>query len=133
MLALLRQSRTTGRRWIAGVASPGVSAASPTSPKKMFALFYNYDAKNADDLAVKRLPLRGAHLKHANAARDSGLLFLGGAFSDSPTGGLLIFDGASRAQVEAFAASDPYVQGRLVSSFSVREWVVVVERDSPSH
>lgn len=105
----------------------GLATASPAAPKKLFALQYLYDAESVEDLARKRAPLRGAHLTHATAARDAGLLALGGAFSDAPAGGLLVFD-ATRAQVEAFARDDPYVLGRLVRSFSIREWVVVVER-----
>jgi uncharacterized protein YciI len=105
----------------------GLATASPAAPKKLFALHYTYDAGSVEELAQKRAPLRGAHLAHATAARDAGLLALGGAFSDAPAGGLLVFQ-ASRAQVEAFAREDPYVTGRLVRSFTIREWVVVIER-----
>ena len=106
------------------------STASPAAPKKWFALQYTYDANTIEDLVLKRAPFRGAHLAHATAARDAGLLAFGGAFSDCPTGGLLIFDGASKEQVETFARTDPYVVSRLVKSFAVREWVVVLERGS---
>lgn len=105
----------------------GLATASPAAPKKLFALHYTYDAESVEDLAQKRAPLRGAHLAHATAARDAGLLALGGAFGDAPAGGLLVFQ-ATRAQVEAFAREDPYVSGRLVRSFTIREWVVVIER-----
>lgn len=109
-----------------------LSLATPAAPKTLLALQYVYDAENLDELISKRTPLRGLHLAHAAAARDAGILLLGGAFSDAPMGALLVFQGASKAEVEVFAKNDPYVKGRLVKSFAVREWTVVIERSPTS-
>lgn len=41
-------------------------------------------------------------------------------------GALLIFEVSDRTVVEAFARDDPYVTNRLVGSWTVRPWTVVV-------
>ncbi len=105
-------------------------AASPDSPRQHFVLEYDYAAANLDELKVKRTPLRSAHLAHAERARAQGQLLLGGAFAEGTMGGLLVFGGApavTRKQVEEFAAHDPYVVGKLVSGWRVREWTVVLD------
>ena len=54
---------------------------------------------------------------------------LGGAFGDfqPASGGLLIFRGCEMGDVEAFAKSDPYVTQKLVTSWKVRPWTVVLD------
>lgn len=115
-----------------GVARFSAAArASASNPHKYFLLEYTYDAKDMAELTAKRTPLRQAHLAHADVAKTSGLMVLGGAYSEAPMGGLLVFRGSthgvSRQQVEAFAQADPYVTGKLVSKYTVREWTVVVD------
>jgi uncharacterized protein len=100
--------------------------ASPEIPKKLLLLQYEYDAATPDELALRRAPLRAAHLAYA---ANYPCLQLGGAFSEPPMGGLLVFGGASKSHVEGFAKADPYVVGKLVRSYSIREWVVVLERN----
>ena len=104
--------------------------ASPSAPRSLGVLEYVYAASTAEELALKRAPMRSAHLSHARAAAAAGTLLMGGAWGPgSPAqGGLLIFSAPAEA-VQAFAQADPYVTGGLVSSFSVRPWTVVIEAE----
>ena len=78
------------------------------------------------DYAERRAPFRPAHLAHARAAHARGELLLGGALADPVDGAVLLFQGDSPRAAEAFAASDPYVNQGLVTSWRVREWTTVV-------
>lgn len=122
VLAPLRASRARSHA-TAVVAPP--SLASPQQPLLLTALEYEYAATTFEELVAKRAPLRAAHLALAEAWRTSGRLVLGGAFSEPPLGGLLIFRG-DRAAAEAFAAADPYVSGGVVRTWRARPWTVVV-------
>ena len=86
--------------------------ASANNIHSYFVLNYLYSCKTTAELAVKRAPLRPLHLAHATRASDAGLLVLGGAFGDEPTGALLLFRTAQREQVEAWVREDPYVVRR---------------------
>jgi hypothetical protein len=83
-----------------------------------------------DDYAARRVPLRAAHIRHAQAAVARGELVLGGALANPSDGAVLLFRGASPAAAEAFAAEDPYVVNGLVTRWRVREWTTVVGRDA---
>ena len=89
---------------------------------KHFCLFYEYPA----DFRERRAPFRGAHLEHCklSVARDE--LQLGGAFTDDPPQGLLLFKADTASTAEAFAEGDPYVINGVVRSWRVREWTTVV-------
>jgi len=89
-----------------------------------FALLYDV----VDDYAVRRAPLRSAHLALAERYTREGKLLLGGAF-DPPDGALLVFQAESAAEVEEFVRQDPYVVNGLVRAWRVRPWTVVVGRD----
>jgi uncharacterized protein YciI len=91
-----------------------------------YLLFYDV----VPDYADRRVPLRAAHLEHARRACRRGELVLGGALADPVDGAVLLFRGDSPAAAEAFAASDPYVTGGLVTSWRVRPWVTVVSDGS---
>jgi uncharacterized protein YciI len=78
------------------------------------------------DYAVRRAPLRAAHLARGRAAVARGDLVLGGAFADPIDGAVLLFQGSSPAVAEEFARTDPYVLNGLVTSWRVREWTTVV-------
>jgi uncharacterized protein len=105
-------------------ASNYAAAASAANPHVYMALFYEYDAKDAEEMVQKRAPFRAAHLEHA---KKSKLLALGGAFTDSPIGAMLLFRTEDKTAVEAFAKADPYVKGKFVKSYSVRPWTVVAD------
>ena len=89
---------------------------------KHFVLFYEYPA----DFRDRRGPFRGAHLEAANASVARDELQLGGAFSDDPPQGMLLFKGETAAVAEDFAKNDPYVKNGVVLSWRVREWTTVV-------
>ncbi len=89
---------------------------------KHFCLFYEYPA----DFRERRAPHRPAHLEHANASVARDELQLGGAFTDDPPQGLLLFKGEIAAVAENFAKADPYVLNGVVNSWRVREWTTVV-------
>ena len=78
------------------------------------------------DYADRRLPLRSAHLKHAEQSIARGELLLGGAYANPVDGAVLLFSGPSAQVAGSFAASDPYVTNGLVTKWYVREWTTVV-------
>jgi RimJ/RimL family protein N-acetyltransferase/uncharacterized protein YciI len=78
------------------------------------------------EYAGRRVPLRAAHLAHAQRAVDRGELLLGGALADPIDGAVLLFQGASPSVAEAFAREDPYVTNGLVRQWRVRAWTTVV-------
>jgi uncharacterized protein YciI len=87
-----------------------------------YLLFYDV----VEDYATRRAPLRTAHLQHARKAVERGELLLGGALTNPLDGAILLFQGASPAVAERFAAADPYVVNGLVPRWRVREWTTVV-------
>ncbi len=78
-----------------------------------------------DDYLERRAALRDDHLRLAREAHERGELLLAGALSDPFDRALLVW-AAPREVVERFAESDPYVVHGLVSSWTVREWNVVI-------
>ena len=93
---------------------------------KHFCLFYDYPP----DFRDRRAPYRGAHLDYARASAARDELQLGGAFTDDPPEGLLLFKAETAAVAEAFAKSDPYVLNGVVKAWRVREWTTVVGADA---
>jgi len=91
-----------------------------------FLLFYTY----VPDILERRAQFRGAHVQHARASLARGELILGGAFADPVDGGVLFFSADSKAVVETFARTDPYVTSGLVTAWKVREWTTVVGKDA---
>jgi uncharacterized protein YciI len=89
---------------------------------KHFCLFYEYPP----DFRERRAPHRAMHLAHADAAVARGELELGGAFTDDPPQGMLVFKAETAATAAAFAEGDPYVLNKVVLSWRVREWTTVV-------
>jgi uncharacterized protein YciI len=85
-------------------------------------LFYDY----VEDVVEKRAPYRAAHLEHARAFKEQGKLVSGGALGQPPTGGMLVFLVEDAAEVEGFAADDPYVRNGIVTAHRVVPWTVVI-------
>ena len=79
----------------------------------------------ADDYRERRAALREEHLGLARAAHERGELLLAGALPDPYDRALLVWT-APRDVVERFAEQDPYVVQGLVTSWTVREWNVVI-------
>jgi uncharacterized protein YciI len=79
----------------------------------------------APDYIERRAAFRDAHLGLAWQAAGRGELLLGGALDAPVDRAVLLFDAASPAVVEAFAAADPYVTQGLVTRWEVRAWNTV--------
>lgn len=86
-----------------------------------FALHYSY----VPDIVERRAPFRPAHLELYREWRSRGRLVMGGAVGDPPHGALIVFDVESAAEVESFAAADPYVLNGLVTARRIEPWAVV--------
>jgi uncharacterized protein YciI len=86
-----------------------------------FALFYDY----VDNVIERRAPHRPAHLELYRRWREEEKLVMGGALGDPPHGALIVFDVQSAADVEEFAAADPYVTNGIVLERHVEPWAVV--------
>lgn len=86
-------------------------------------LTYEY----VEDILERRKPHRDGHLAHIKQWSDERGLVLAGATGDPPSGALFVFEG-DRAEVEAFAAADPYLTAGLVSASRVEPWTVVAAR-----
>lgn len=83
-------------------------------------LLYHY----VDDVEEARQPYRMAHIAAARESAQRGDLVLGGALASPVDGGVLAFSAGEAA--EKFAEADPYVLNGIVTSWTVREWSVVV-------
>jgi uncharacterized protein YciI len=84
-------------------------------------LFYDY----VENMAERRAPYREAHLKRIAAEREAGRVTIAGALGDPPHGAAIVFQGASRDEIEAFAQADPYVEAGLVIARRIERWNVV--------
>ncbi|MDH2435502.1 YciI-like protein [Pokkaliibacter sp. MBI-7] len=85
-------------------------------------LTYDY----VDDYLEQRGQYRQAHLAHCEPFLTSGQLVLGGAITEGPMQGVMVFKVTDVAEVEAFAGADPYVINGLVRQWQAREWFTVV-------
>ncbi|POM57768.1 Dimeric alpha-beta barrel [Phytophthora palmivora] len=96
--------------------------SSASTENKFFILRYNY----VDDILERRVPVRSEHLEYALNAKKNGHLVMGGAVANPPDAGIIVFNAPDQQVVEDFAKNDPYVREELVTSYSIREWMVVV-------
>ncbi len=87
-----------------------------------FVLTYDY----VPDVLEKRAPHRADHLVLAREYHAAGKILLAGAFDPPTDGALFVFKVDSAAEVEAFAAKDPYVKNGVVRGHRVRPWNVVI-------
>ncbi|MFN6956366.1 MAG: YciI family protein [Acetobacteraceae bacterium] len=75
-----------------------------------------------------RAATRPAHIAHLSAV--AGRILLGGPVLDPegrPVGSTLVIEAADRADAEAFAAADPYVQAGLFESVVIRPFRAVFQ------
>ncbi len=91
-----------------------------------FLLFYEF----VPDYLERRPKFRAEHLQIAWEAQRRGELVLAGALAEPADGAVLLFAGKDKEVAEAFARSDPYVAGGLVTRWHVREWKTVVGKDA---
>ena len=90
-------------------------------PTPFQALIYDY----VENALEARAPHRDAHLEKIKRAVDDGRIHMAGALGDPPHGGLLVFTGDDPSVAENFAATDPYVENGVVTSWRVEPWTVV--------
>jgi uncharacterized protein len=96
-------------------------STSNNNTKLKFILEYSYIA----DILEKRGPYRPEHLKLAEDYLKDGAIIYGGPFTP-PSGALFIFSVDGRESVEAFVAKDPYVANGLVTTYTIKEWNVLI-------
>lgn len=94
---------------------------------KQYLLQYEYVA----DVLERRAPFREGHLGLAKELIDQGKCLSGGptgpAGHEVPTGALFMF--TDEASAKHFVEKDPYVSGGIVTSHSILEWNVVVQKE----
>jgi uncharacterized protein YciI len=90
-------------------------------PTPYQALIYDY----VENALEARAPHRDAHLEKIKRAVEDGHIHMAGALGDPPHGGLLVFNGNDPSVAETFAATDPYVENGVVTSWRVEPWTVV--------
>ena len=93
-----------------------------------YLLHYDY----IPDVLEKRGPHREGHLNLAKDLISQGKCLSGGPTGppnmEVPTGALFIFTDKDAA--ETFVNGDPYVSNGIVTSHTIQEWNVVVEKES---
>ncbi|KAI9916195.1 hypothetical protein PsorP6_017915 [Peronosclerospora sorghi] len=92
------------------------------SEKKFYILRYEY----VEDILDRRGPFRSEHLELAQNAKQDGDIVMGGALVNPPDAGVIIFNVADKQVIEDFVKKDPYFQNDLVTSYTIREWMVVI-------
>ena len=85
-----------------------------------------------EDYLQRRPEFRAEHLSLAREAEARGELVMAGALAEPADQALLVFRSAGPDTAAAFAAADPYVKNRLVRSWRVRPWTVVLGGDHPA-
>lgn len=88
--------------------------------------FFLLEYELVPDYAELRAPLRAEHLDLARAAFERGDLVLAGALTDPTDRALLVWSTDDRGPIDAFVAADPYVREHLVTTWTIREWTVVI-------
>ena len=98
------------------------SSAAAGDAKKIYLVKYEY----VHDILEKRGPFRAEHLQNALDLKAEGKIIMGGALVDPVDAGVFVFSTDDKSEIERFVEKDPYVQNKLVTSYSIREWMVVV-------
>jgi uncharacterized protein len=92
-----------------------------TDPEFTHVLLYKY----VPDMLERRGPYREAHLQRVEALRAADRLIIAGAYGDPPSGAVIGFKGLTKAEVEAWADTDPYVTAGLVVERTVEPWNLI--------
>jgi hypothetical protein len=79
-----------------------------------------------ENVVERRAPYREAHLAYLRGLKAEGRVVLGGAFADPVDTALIIYRGASKADVEKMIENDPYMKNGIWPKVSIREWSVAV-------
>jgi uncharacterized protein len=78
------------------------------------------------DILEKRGPHREGHLGAAKQHLEAGKLVMAGAAGDPVDCGVFIFKNMTAEEVEQFVKVDPYVINGLVTSWTVKPYMVAV-------
>ena len=106
------------------VAAMASSAQTPPPPPTYTLLTLNY----TPDILEKRGPYRDAHLQGARDAKTAGKLLMAGALANPVDAGLFVFTpAATEDEIRSFVEGDAYVKAGLVTGWTTRPWMVVVE------
>ena len=79
-------------------------------------VFIGYDAPDGQLL---RKIHREAHLKKLNDLAKAGKIALAGPFTDG-SGSLIVYNAATKTEVELIAKTDPYVMHRIFDRYEIR-------------
>lgn len=79
-------------------------------------VFIGYDAPNGQELRKVHRP---AHLEKLKGLSQAGKILAAGPFTDG-TGSLIIYDVATKTEVELIAKTDPYVMNRVFERYEIR-------------
>lgn len=78
-----------------------------------------------------RAPHRKAHLDLVSLSMNSGDILMGGALADPPDKAVIIWKTDNISTVEEFVKNDPYYINGVVTSYTIRPWVVVINKYEP--
>jgi len=90
-----------------------------------YILFYS----TVENFTEKRKPYREEHLSMVTKAYENGTIVMAGALAEPADGAVIVFKGESVEIAENFAKNDPYVKNGLITTWTVRQWNVVVAGD----
>jgi uncharacterized protein YciI len=88
--------------------------------------YYLLEYALIDDYLARRVAFRETHLALAREAHRRGDLILAGALAEPADRAVLVWRTDDRSVIERFVDGDPYVQNRLVTSWTIRPWTVVI-------
>mmetsp|Transcript_31577 Transcript_31577/g.65972 ORF Transcript_31577/g.65972 Transcript_31577/m.65972 type:complete len:131 (-) Transcript_31577:195-587(-) len=110
--------------------APGARRSIATRTTALAATQYLLKYDYVPDILEKRGPYREGHLGLAQQLVNDGKCLAGGPVGppsmEVPTGALFVF--ADEASAQQFAKDDPYMEAGLVTSHSIQEWNVVIEK-----
>jgi uncharacterized protein YciI len=116
-------------RSIIGISSTGTRAYSSTTSLNAVQYLLTYDY--VPDILERRDPHRPGHVGLAKKLIAEGKCESGGPIGEVgmtvPTGALFVFN--DEASAKQFAAEDPYMTAGLVTSHTIQEWNVVVQKE----
>ena len=118
---------TTTTTTATATATATATSLQATKTNTQYLLRYEY----IKDVLEQRGPYREEHLKLAKQFIAEGTCLRGGPVADVgndiPCGALFLFTDAESAQ--AYAIKDPYVANGIVTSHTIEEWTVVVQKE----
>jgi uncharacterized protein YciI len=108
-------------------ATRSISSTTSLAASTQYLLRYEY----IPDVLEKRAPFREDHLNIAKKLIAEGKCVSGGPLGppgfDVPTGALFIFNDEESAKI--FVEADPYVSNGIVTSHSIEEWNVLLQKE----